>query len=320
MEKIQRNDPCPCGSGKKFKKCCIDKKPRTTRIKFDFEEPVTIDSPDCLIFNNGQFQIRDVNGKIQTPEKTNVTTFYDRKKKKKILNALQFDGNHLMDIHTAMLANYNAVFAIDTNTYIENDKSISLSCIIRIIYDEPSNQFFLIPLRFYEFRNSCSKIENVAWCILIQELMADMEKIDESYKIGLVVDSDLGNFDNFQSRKEPIIDDFFLPECISLIYAGSDSGGEFLLNKAIKASDKWSNEIKTMMKPTYEDYFHIVENTHFDKFRCQNAKLQATEIKTGKELFQDVENLFAGMLNATEYSIGLKALYIPDNPSCKIQI
>ncbi|MBO1265080.1 SEC-C domain-containing protein [Proteiniclasticum sp. SCR006] len=21
-----RNDPCPCGSGKKYKKCCIDKK------------------------------------------------------------------------------------------------------------------------------------------------------------------------------------------------------------------------------------------------------------------------------------------------------
>jgi uncharacterized protein YecA (UPF0149 family) len=23
MEKIGRNDPCPCGSGKKFKKCCL---------------------------------------------------------------------------------------------------------------------------------------------------------------------------------------------------------------------------------------------------------------------------------------------------------
>lgn len=25
MAKIRRNDPCPCGSGKKFKKCCLDK-------------------------------------------------------------------------------------------------------------------------------------------------------------------------------------------------------------------------------------------------------------------------------------------------------
>jgi hypothetical protein len=25
MEKIGRNDPCPCGSGKKYKKCCLEK-------------------------------------------------------------------------------------------------------------------------------------------------------------------------------------------------------------------------------------------------------------------------------------------------------
>ena len=25
MEKISRNAPCPCGSGKKYKKCCINK-------------------------------------------------------------------------------------------------------------------------------------------------------------------------------------------------------------------------------------------------------------------------------------------------------
>jgi len=24
-EKVNRNDPCPCGSGKKYKKCCMDK-------------------------------------------------------------------------------------------------------------------------------------------------------------------------------------------------------------------------------------------------------------------------------------------------------
>ena len=25
MKKIGRNDPCPCGSGNKFKKCCLPK-------------------------------------------------------------------------------------------------------------------------------------------------------------------------------------------------------------------------------------------------------------------------------------------------------
>jgi hypothetical protein len=33
-EKIKRNDPCPCGSGKKYKKCCMDKTTTTKMIDF----------------------------------------------------------------------------------------------------------------------------------------------------------------------------------------------------------------------------------------------------------------------------------------------
>lgn len=27
LDKTGRNEPCPCGSGKKFKKCCLEAKP-----------------------------------------------------------------------------------------------------------------------------------------------------------------------------------------------------------------------------------------------------------------------------------------------------
>jgi len=36
MEKLGRNDPCPCGSGKKYKQCCLAKdeaKERAARAK-----------------------------------------------------------------------------------------------------------------------------------------------------------------------------------------------------------------------------------------------------------------------------------------------
>ncbi len=34
MEKVGRNDPCPCGSGKKYKKCCALKQTSSrTRLK-----------------------------------------------------------------------------------------------------------------------------------------------------------------------------------------------------------------------------------------------------------------------------------------------
>lgn len=42
MAKVGRNDPCPCGSGKKYKKCCLDKDaaPPPARLdEMDFEEP-----------------------------------------------------------------------------------------------------------------------------------------------------------------------------------------------------------------------------------------------------------------------------------------
>lgn len=37
MKKVERNDPCPCGSGKKFKKCCESK---GLRAKFQVQ-PLT---------------------------------------------------------------------------------------------------------------------------------------------------------------------------------------------------------------------------------------------------------------------------------------
>lgn len=43
MSKIKRNDPCPCGSGKKYKHCCL-KKPRTLGVKAK-EDVGTEDKP-----------------------------------------------------------------------------------------------------------------------------------------------------------------------------------------------------------------------------------------------------------------------------------
>ncbi|MCP4388788.1 MAG: zinc chelation protein SecC, partial [Gammaproteobacteria bacterium] len=32
MGKIGRNDPCPCGSGKKYKRCCLGKEAPTRAL------------------------------------------------------------------------------------------------------------------------------------------------------------------------------------------------------------------------------------------------------------------------------------------------
>ncbi len=52
-EKVGRNDPCPCGSGKKYKQCCLLKKEEKTpprKLKAVWvNQPVNQDEPVNLI-------------------------------------------------------------------------------------------------------------------------------------------------------------------------------------------------------------------------------------------------------------------------------
>lgn len=42
MTKVGRNDPCPCGSGKKFKKCCEAKMSRKSMSERKIENQTAI--------------------------------------------------------------------------------------------------------------------------------------------------------------------------------------------------------------------------------------------------------------------------------------
>lgn len=302
----------------------MNKKPRTQRLQYEFKDPVTFNGPEDIIFQDGHFKLKDINGNIVSPHKARITNFYKRNNNKnKTLNVLDFQGNEFIDANTALLKKHNAVFAIDTNTSVNNNldngDTISITSVIRIVLDQETGTLLLIPIRFYEFRNSEAKIENVAWCILIQEILSDLKASNTSANIGLIVDSDLGNLNNFQSRKEPIIDGFFLPEEISLIYAGADSGKEFWANKAIGVSDKWAKTIEQKIRSVNEEHFHLFGSRYFSHFRSHHVLFQATDKNTKEELHNYVDNLFTEILSANDYSLGFKALYVPDQPSCKIE-
>ncbi len=45
MKKAKRNDPCPCGSGKKYKKCCLDKQSQNQSISWIDDEGVHLVAP-----------------------------------------------------------------------------------------------------------------------------------------------------------------------------------------------------------------------------------------------------------------------------------
>src|SRR6056297_42933 len=47
MSHIGRNEPCPCGSGKKYKKCCLDKDQIEQRAQREVQKMLPMESADA---------------------------------------------------------------------------------------------------------------------------------------------------------------------------------------------------------------------------------------------------------------------------------
>lgn len=237
----QRNKPCPCGSTKKFKLCCLDKKPRNISTTMYMGKPVEVNG--IKMSSDGSFELLN-NGLPMTPESAYHEISYNRKNTPKILNRTHLDPNQLsVNNSTRALTRYDLLFAIDTNTKIFNDEIISIGCIVLCELTSLEGEEIIAmykPVYSLEFRNIQKKAENIAWMKAIQLIIAN-PSYNLNLKIGLIVDSDLDNISAYNNQSIPIYADFYLPKNIELIYASADVGKEFLVNKLISECDKAAN-------------------------------------------------------------------------------
>ena len=172
---------------------------------------------------------------------------FDRSKGKKVVSRVPILDRAYFEINDALEKNFDIVFAIDTNTRKIREFSISVSGVIKcqkvfaidpIAIAKRYWQFFT-PFCM-EFTEVKSKPENLAWMMLIDYLTSPSKHMLNK-RIGLIVDSDLGNLNQYNLRISPIYERFFLPKNIQLIYASSDVGREFFPNQMLKLADKASN-------------------------------------------------------------------------------
>jgi len=235
---IGRNERCWCGSGKKYKKCCVNKKPRNSIFEFDFGRQVTIN----------QIKVSSQSGKIDflkdgqavVPSKVVSQMAYPRSKGQKVL--VEAPSGVQLDISGAFHADqYDAIIAIDTNTQKIAGELISVCGVVaaRAIRFPGFLQLERQPVACLEFRNVVGKPENVAWREVIKALRLPLE----IKRIALVIDSDLGEIRKYNSREKPIIDNFFLPFNMSFIYASSDSGQDLVFNKPIVEADREARRV-----------------------------------------------------------------------------
>ncbi len=123
------------------------------------------------------------------------------------------------------LLSYNHVIAVDTNTKNVAGTPVSITAAFHFVPTSRNGTTVhgaSSILSVFEVWEVVEKPENHGWWQVLKMITENISLFPGS--IALVVDSDLGDHQAFNSREMPIFFDYYLPENVTIIY-GSDKGG-----------------------------------------------------------------------------------------------
>jgi len=177
--------------------------------------------------------------------------------KDKVIHTQYFERNALhFDFDQQLKNQYNIVYACDTNTRIIGGTKFSLGCLCILGFSE--TQFHFYPILAIAFSSRILdniNPERVAWKYFIKYTNTEEYK---GSKICFFVDSELGKIDDINLGHIAIYENYYLPKNVTLTYASSDGGKEYVGNKLLSCADKASNELLD----------HLIENSFvFPSFR-----------------------------------------------------
>lgn len=144
------------------------------------------------------------------------------------------------------LEKYKHIVAIDTNSTTFYSKvlktNLSIGLGMAFVLLENNEQHRIEPINIPFITNfNCEKPENENWIRVIETLKQNCQCTDER-KIGIVVDSDLGNLSEYNNRLKPIFQDYYLPDEYELVFA-SDKVKDNILNVMISECHKLSQHL-----------------------------------------------------------------------------
>jgi hypothetical protein len=246
MAKIGRNNPCPCGSGKKFKKCCIGKKPRNQIIMVGSPEPLRGFQYDK---KKMEFMGITADGRLIKPEVTySQTQYVGQSGKEKVIARIQDkvipDQGDLMKY---LSSSFDLIIAVDTNTKLVTSEIISVTGVVHCIAQTTSDSdTYHVDFPWHGaalFRNCPNELpaEKFGWITVMQETNRDPQNIRKRF--ALVTDHDLDNHLLYNRREKPIFRDFYMPDNFVLMYGRGDGPNHNLLNYLIRLCDKESTEL-----------------------------------------------------------------------------
>jgi len=246
MVKIGRNDPCPCGSNKKFKKCCLDKKPR--------ERIVMVGSPEPLRgfhYDKDKMKLMGLthDGRLIEPEVTFTQTHYTGQSgKEKVISRVQDKviANEA-DLMKYLSSSFDMIIAVDTNTKVVGTETVSVTGVVHcVIQNQMDQDNYYVDFPWHGtilFRNCPMELpsEKFGWMTVIKEF--NRKPLNRAKRIAIITDHDFDNHALFNSNKIPIFKDFYLPNNFILIYGRGDGPSQNLLNYVVKQCDKKSKDL-----------------------------------------------------------------------------
>jgi hypothetical protein len=164
-------------------------------------------------------------------------------------------GDHSLDL-LKKIKRFDILLAMDTNTRLINRETYSIGIAGHVI-GEITEAFetwdFKGIQQLFVLVGKGERIENRNWKNLI-EYVLQHPKYNADHKIGIIVDSDLGEIDNYNKKIKPLIDDFFLPENFELLYASDKAHDNNPINAAIKHCHNVADTALNLLQTEIEKY------------------------------------------------------------------
>jgi hypothetical protein len=190
---------------------------RLTNVLLSFDEGAVIHG----YRSNGEtIEFFGKNGETLTPTYAAVGSGYERDSGKfKTTTRVDVNPLHISASVPVWVNRYDLIFAVDTNTFSLDGEELSVTCCVRADFEFDENTWSakvdaldaLIAFRPQQ------KPELIGWLDVISRI-----NNEPSLKIGLVVDSELGNIHEYNLRKVPIVDGVYLPQNVELVYASAE--------------------------------------------------------------------------------------------------
>jgi len=210
---------------------------RSTAIVLDMGRPVALTG--ARFTGEGGVSVFAADNSV-TPERAWIETSYRRTKGPKVLNRMDLEPAALVVDPNDALAKYLWVFAVDTNK--PSDASVTFTGVVQAqvaVLGPKTHRLAIAREMVIELHNVQFPAERFGWWLVISSIV----NRPAGSRMAVLVDSDLSSLPGINRREQPILRKNYLPDGFELLYASSDTGGEFIANQLLKRSDRNAREI-----------------------------------------------------------------------------